>query len=390
MEGKHDIRSFARSILFSCTVCLVGIVLVLGIVQVVKYNQDYTTYTERTEKKKFLWYPPISFCPGFKTHYKATAIWFHFYDKFDINATVFPETKEALRHLWEETTFRLGEIVQSVRLTRNGIAVHSLDPRKRNPKSEECIDVKEQSTYSGRCYTLNFPCSKDNFIGAVALKFKLSKIARKSMSWYIHENLVDALFGLNSNYWLLPATNEKVSANEVLEFALHKKIQRKYDGASTEAYYECIQRQLTALVGNLVEQNAMCMAPIFEALFSFSTLDIAAIKSCTNYEEYIKTYSNVSSILVALYWSHCEHPSMKVTYTTSKKELLLPSETTSGTGTVYLFYDSRDMTISEEYKLLDLGILLSTLGGFIGMFLGWSLLDVAKFLCHTLDNIVCR
>ncbi len=391
MEGGHKIHSYARYIFFLCTACLVGIVLTLGAVQVVKCTQDLTTYTERTEKKHFLRYPPISFCPGFKTNDKAAAIWSQSYGELAFNRTFFPETKEALRHLWEKTTYGLDEFVQRVRLTRYGTVVYRLVPGKRGPTSEEeCIDIKELSTYSGRCYTLSFPCSGDTFLSSLGLKFNLSGMERKSMSWYIHDNLMDAPFGLSSNFWLLPATNKEVSVNKVLEFALQKRIQKKQKGTSTEAYYGCIQRRLTALAGNLVEQNAMCMAPIFEALLSFSTLDLATIKPCTNHQEYLQAYSNISGILVALYWSSCEHPSLKVTYTTSKKELLLPYKITDGTVIVNFFYDTREITILQEYKLMDLGTLLSTLGGLIGMFLGWSLLDIARFLCHTLNKIISR
>ena len=394
MEGHPGVGSFARSVLFLCTVILIGIVLSLATKQVVKYARDYTTYTERAEKERFLPYPPISFCPGFKTRKKKAAIWSHSYNSLNLfpdnlantNATTFPETVEALAQAWEETTFALDEFVKAVSLIQVGSIRHVLYPTKGGLKSAECIKVSEHSTFSGRCYTVSFPCSKDSFLSAAKVLLNLTGMTRGSLHWYIHENVQDGIFGMN-NFWLLPATKEKAFVNEIREFALKKKIQREQEEVSTEAYYGCIQRLLSSLLARLAKQNGTCMAPTFESLLSFSTLHLGTFEPCTNQQAFVQSYSNIIDVLLALYWSPCKHPSLKVMYTVSNQEVLLPYEAMSGLSDVRLYYDSRDVTISEEYKLMDLGSLLSTFGGLVGMFLGWSLLDVARFLCHTLARI---
>ncbi len=47
------------------------------------------------------------------------------------------------------------------------------------------------------------------------------------------------------------------------------------------------------------------------------------------------------------------------------------------------YFTSTDVIVSEEYVLLDLGTLLSVIGGNIGMFLGWSALDLIRTLSYS-------
>ena len=43
----------------------------------------------------------------------------------------------------------------------------------------------------------------------------------------------------------------------------------------------------------------------------------------------------------------------------------------------YLYFDTDEVTVETEYVLLDFGGTVSLIGGVVGMFLGWSILDVA-------------
>ncbi len=43
-----------------------------------------------------------------------------------------------------------------------------------------------------------------------------------------------------------------------------------------------------------------------------------------------------------------------------------------------LYFGSTEVIVSEEFVMVDLGTLLSNVGGAVGMFLGWSVLDLAR------------
>ena len=45
---------------------------------------------------------------------------------------------------------------------------------------------------------------------------------------------------------------------------------------------------------------------------------------------------------------------------------------------VYVYFATTEVTMEEERPLLDLPTLVATIGGTIGIFLGWSILDAAR------------
>ncbi len=49
-----------------------------------------------------------------------------------------------------------------------------------------------------------------------------------------------------------------------------------------------------------------------------------------------------------------------------------------GRSKLYITLGDTDVTVEEEYTLQDFSAIVGTLGGSIGIFLGWSLLDLTK------------
>ncbi len=213
---------------FACAAILIGTVLALATMQVDKYFRDLTTYTERKERSAHLPFPPVSLCPGFKIEHPGSTVWTrqvllesltqketaavdHIWDMAE-----FPATAESLRSLWEETTFGHEEVINSVylygQLEGDDASYH---PRK-GANNSECIDIKEHSTLSGRCYTVDFPCSGVAAIRQMSMTFNLSRVAAEggSLSFYVHDLAEDALLGLNSNYWARPTAWARVLVNQ--------------------------------------------------------------------------------------------------------------------------------------------------------------------------------
>ncbi len=387
-------RTLAKLLLLSCTAGLVGAVLTLAAMQAVKYSRDLTTITERAEKEPFLDYPVVSFCPGFKTQNRLSSVWMQRQSSVIDLGSERPDAREgfpgdaaALRSVWEETTFALEEILTSVTLASGGNTRHSFHPGaggNGDGNRRQCVDVTEHATLSGRCYSLTLPCSTEEFIETAVLLFNLSSMAKGRLFLYIHGEVIDASVGLNVNFWILPAAREEAFVNEVKEIGMKKKLRIKREGLLPDEYYVCLRKFASRYLGNL--NNSLCVVPMFGALLSFSGMDTATLDPCTNYEGYNSSYGAMYKLLNGMYWGHCRRPSHKVSYTTTKQELLLPIQISNGMSEVHLFYNSKSVAVSEEYKLIDLGSLLSSLGGFIGMFLGWSLLDIVRLLTHILDG----
>ena len=47
-----------------------------------------------------------------------------------------------------------------------------------------------------------------------------------------------------------------------------------------------------------------------------------------------------------------------------------------------LYYEEFLVQNQEEYLVMDAGTLISTIGGFLGLFLGWSCLSIGEWFSH--------
>lgn len=63
----------------------------------------------------------------------------------------------------------------------------------------------------------------------------------------------------------------------------------------------------------------------------------------------------------------------------------LPSR---GSETVFVYFTTLDVTTEEQRPLLDLPTLVATVGGTIGMFLGWSILDATRAVSTWLHQLL--
>ncbi len=138
-------------------------------------------------------------------------------------------------------------------------------------------------------------------------------------------------------------------------------------------------------------KDDFCMLPAFSSIFDYlsprSIRDRSKIDPCATQGDARRAMQTVVDFLNSLgRHSRCPGPQEEVTYRTSKMEVAVLPEQTAGLTEVYLYFASSDVRVAEEYALLDLGILLSSLGGTIGMFLGWSALDLVRAACRNLGS----
>ncbi len=57
-----------------------------------------------------------------------------------------------------------------------------------------------------------------------------------------------------------------------------------------------------------------------------------------------------------------------------------------GQGHMYVFLDSMEAIVETEYLLMDASALLSSIGGFAGMLLGWSAKDAARIVTNAWEK----
>ncbi len=60
--------------------------------------------------------------------------------------------------------------------------------------------------------------------------------------------------------------------------------------------------------------------------------------------------------------------------------------TSDGITAVYIYFYKLAVLVEEERVLLDLPALMASVGGFVGMLLGWSALDLVRLLSATLER----
>ncbi len=219
-----------KCVLYTCTCVLVGVVAVLGIVQIIKYTEGHTTYSEKEERHDFLRFPHMSFCPGYKS-LPESFLWAPqmMLSLLDLtgqnrqqhsgpvrsaatNSTSAPFSEERLEELWLATTFDLEEVVVAVVISEMDLLemqVYRPGDDDDDPAPPGCLEVTEHDTVLGRCYTLGFPCSAERKTDSVIVDLNASAAAKGSLSLHLHDEAADANLGLNYNYWRLPVSSDR-------------------------------------------------------------------------------------------------------------------------------------------------------------------------------------
>ncbi len=412
MSSTHH---FARPVLYICTSGLILVVAALGTVQILKFSEGHTTYSEKKERHLRLRYPHVTFCPGFKDRAES-ALWTR-----DNLASTFADddagpdggdvggirsgnfSEEELRALWTATTFDLGEVLPLVLIataTEGGRRGRGGGEQKeqrydvrRDGVPPDCLDVRGHDALLGRCYTLSFPCSDlsgpARRVDSVDLLFNVSAIPKGRLSLYFHDELDDLYLGVNENYWALPVTWKSLHRDEVMELGLRKRVRKNDGGVSTREHFRCLRELLRKdLDPELTSGGDVCLFPTFANFLGFLYHNASVVGHCDSYQKMLRARSTMFDLLLVLFYRYqdfCRAPSEEVTYEVSTRDT--PVLRTAGLSQVYVFFTSTDVMVTVEYALLDLGTLLSTLGGVIGMFLGWSALDLVRTCCSALGKL---
>ncbi len=373
-----------KGIAFLVVGALLSIVIVLGVKQAFRFAKGSTTYTESSEHRDFLRFPYISFCPDFKrSQLPDSKIWIlpllniPDAEKLEEN---FPNSEKSLQALWDRTTFKLEEILKELHFYETDIGFSSYNLSSGSWLTSNCIKIEEFDMLSGRCFVINLPCSENHQVISFTMQFNLSDTFRDSMTINFHDNVESAYLGLNAAFWTHPITWEKLNHGDRKESELEKRVRTKHQGVSMEAYNDCIRDMLHRHLPKS-KQEVLCRAPPFTTILAYASVNTSAIPLCTDIQTFTNTYSIMFELLMLPHSSVVCRKQLKtlVNYVHRTREYAVPMEPPDTTLTsLGVYFGSTDIIVSEEFIILDFGTLLSNIGGAIGMFLGWSIIDLAK------------
>ncbi len=341
-------------------------------------------------------YPSVSFCPGYRISEDESnkipwALSIHHWRFVNLGGSPdlsvkFPASEEESELAWESATYRIDEVLNSIVVFKENLdtAVDALSLNfSGNPeRPADCVDVTEHRTLFGRCYTLGFHCGET--IRVVDFVFNLSSAThhRGALTLHLHYHPENAILGLNNNYWTLPSKQVVVRRNEVSDVGVAKSVRIRHHGSTSSAdYHECLRDVAREAVERGTRNGSgLCRTPLFDGLLAFARHpDAGSIELCDGYDSFMVAMRSVKRLLEHLNNNpSCAKPRTLVSYEVFPKEVLLPTGPMGGLSQVYVYYETTDVTMDQEYLLVDAGDLFSAAGGITGMLLGWSALDLVK------------
>ncbi len=374
-RGEMDRAAKARKITYVLLVSILLLVVLAQIVdQVRKYLDGQTTVSKTSHRFSKLPFPSVSFCPGFRRGEVEKYPWMSWenfgYSSGVPESSTFPQDEEEVLVLWENITFGLSEVLVSADIfMKTPPAVTRFTADDISQGTAACLEIREFGTLSGKCYTLAASCAFGPSEG-IMLYFNLSQVHRHEMDLVFHHPR--ASLGLNENFWPVPVAPQRIRGDEGMDILLRKFVKKQAEGRSTDDFFDCMD----ALIAKRLQENLpFCYFPSFESVFSYLDKNVT-VTVCTDAENF--TRSNVERVYKVFNgWfmtRECGAPRELERHWTLSKYIstyMLPRM-----AAVYVAHESTEVSVEEEYVLLDFPALLAAVGGFAGMILGWSVLDL--------------
>jgi hypothetical protein len=106
------------------------------------------------------------------------------------------------------------------------------------------------------------------------------------------------------------------------------------------------------------------------------------LEACLTKADYVcmsnHLYSNVI-VYIDQQWAHkCKDACLKKIWSKAEREDPFPWYPGNPKSKTYLFYVSTKYALEEEYPLFDFNAIVASLGGSLGLFLGFSFLETAR------------
>ncbi len=338
--------------------------------------------------------PAVSFCPGFKRERVVELVWpvrFLNTDRYKVNETyedTFPTTREGMEALWDEITYGPDEIILTVGAQYQGLTFDETGSVTYRPEDLlgrriGCLSLDRHDTISGRCYTVTTWC-KVAAASHLQIVVNFANISEGAITASLHHP--KAFLGNNANFYPGPVQVEKMERDSDLDLVVYTKRKRRVDdegeGGEEDDYLDCVNDAIRASA--LASAGALCYHPSFRSILGEELSD--QLTSCASELEYF--YANfalmdIVSLLIS--GTGCKRPTSETSYSINRRDhvqVIFLREM----AILYVSLGNTDVTVQREYTLQDFYAIVATLGGSIGIFIGWSLYDLAKLLARGIER----
>ena len=359
---------------------LLGAVLIQIIVQAKKYVDSQTTVSKTSYQPGKLLFPSMTFCPGFRRDELKKYPWLSWehaiYTPFQGNMT-FPQNRSEAQDIWDSINFDLDDILIAGSWWSGTSLVVWHSSLDISQNTSRCLRVKKYRTLSGNCFTITSPCPV-TLLEGFTLYLNLSQTHRRELDVMFHPPR--SQLGMNENFWPSPVGIEKLVPGTGTSVLIKKYMQKQEQGSSEEKYFDCIDTSLSSDIVSAILKDSYCHFPSHDSILEHALGIMRNLTSCTDANSF--TFSTNTHMYRNLFKWHrsltCGTMREQIGYTTtSKLSSNIVSETMSA---LYVSYETTEVIVEEEYTLVDFPTLLAAAGGFVGMILGWSVLDFVEIV----------
>ncbi len=389
---KHPIPSQSTKSLAqgwtSLSVALLSLTtLTLVAFQVQKYMDGQTTVCKSTEVQSTFTMPAMSFCPGMKQDVideMSWTLWEQYANLEVLNSTMFPTDRQSADSYWEAATFSIEEVLAAVGISTIETNLQWLQVQALLLGKDACLRIRQLDTLAGKCYTLEARCpivpGENSY---VVLYFNLSMIVRNEIKLILHDPRYN--LGLNDNYWPAPVSVVPIKMGEMAEVLLAKRLVKRRSGNSVEKSFECLGKMIEDAAEKLAKHLDFCFFPSFGSILEhvaapWKTANLTYCQSYIGYQASMRRV--VRPFLIGLFESGCV--SSREIYDVDTRYYERPVRREA--APVFVYFGTDELTVEKEYVLMDMPSLLSAVGGFVGMLLGWSVLDMVQIWRHLFKN----
>ena len=394
---QHGHGSTRRKVLFhALSLTLVAVVLAQCVDQVRTYLSSYVVLGQTTETYPSLELPAISFCPGFRHGRVVERGWlrpsWHGHLAPPTREEDLPASAEESEAFWDGLNLRLEDFMAKVgSAIQNGTYRPYGAEELLHPAPDSCLRIEEIQTMQGRCFMLRSSCSIAHSM-PVRLGFNLTGVFKGSLTLHLHHPR--AVLGLNRDLWPQMVTDAELPSEATLQMEMFKEVSGEVrDGRSYETFFNCLDDAIAEDLSHLVaeKESVICNFPSFRSILAKNSTVEENLPPCLNTSEFTGAYWH---LYMMLYRRHkephpCVRPSALTRYSLDVKRHFSPL-IAPGLAEVVLYYVSSQVRVEEEHPLLGWTALVANVGGIVGMFLGWSLMDAARFVSEVLECLLSK
>ncbi len=289
-------RFFLKTVVPTAFLALLFLVLLQSCQLAGKYLAGQTTVSKSTGPVRELFLPAVSVCPGFRGDVVADLPWMS-WEFRDLSGPQqdydsFPKGREEAERLWKEVTFDFEDLLLAARLIAHGDESNNWGQKWVGAPEvlsglDPCLEVRQHSTVSGRCFTFDVSCPFHSSEQSLSLYLNVSGVAR-DFDVLFHPRR--GLMGLNDNFWpeFVLSSSATVSRGQVKEMSLYRSVMRRraLPDRTEDDYFDCLGDFAARAVSGLTEAESFCYFPSLETVFAWTAVKNGSHRYCSTSSEF--------------------------------------------------------------------------------------------------------